>query len=429
MIVFSEQLNYMYGLERFGIRLGLDVMKKLLAALSDPQLQLKSVHIGGTNGKGSTAAMVASILQEGGYKTGLYTSPHLVRFNERIAIDGQEISELELSVLVDEVRTASARAEVAPTFFEFTTALAFLYLARKKVDIAVVEVGLGGDLDATNVIQPLLAVITNIGYDHMEILGKEKQEIAAHKAGIIKQQSVVVTGEEDEKLVEYFRSIAAERGAKFVRARDRVRLVPKQASLSGQTFEAQGQITGTFELPLLGEHQLKNAAVALAALGELGQQGFEVGVSAMQRGLAATKWSGRLQVLSREPLVMVDGAHNEEGARALEQFLAQSLPKVNAQVLVLAIKSDKQIPTMLTKIVPRFKKVIVTEGSYEPMAASDLGKLVKKYHKNVLIVPQAAQAVAAGRVGLTKNDFMLATGSLYMIGEALKAWQENVNVD
>lgn len=373
--------------------------------------------------------MVASVLREGEYKVGLYTSPHLVRFNERIQINGQEISNTQLVGLIEEVRAAAKKHDIHPTFFEFTTALAFLYFAREKVDIAVVEVGLGGDLDATNVIESEVAVITNIGYDHTEVLGNDKQEIASHKAGIIKKNGVVVTGEEDRKLIAYFGKVAVGREARLVRAQETVKVRRLRASLDGQEFEASGSVSGRFTLPLLGEHQLQNAAIALTVLHELNSRGFSIDVAAMQKGLEATQWPGRLQVLSREPLIIVDGAHNEEGSQALLRFLEKDSPAAYSKVLVLAMKGDKHMPTMLEKIVPRFEKVIATEGSYEPMTASVLARLVSNYHHSVTAIPRSALAVTAASAGLQKNDFMLITGSLYMIGEAMGALKEKVSVN
>lgn len=380
----------------------------------------------------SFALRRATLAQGKPTKVGLYTSPHLVRFNERIQINGREIRDEELAGLIEEVRAAAEKNDIHPTFFEFTTALAFLYFARQKVDIAVVEVGLGGDLDATNVIHPEVAVITNIGYDHTEVLGNHREEIASHKAGIIKKGSTVVTGEEDPKLVTYFARVAKERGAKFVRAQESVTIRRTGASLDGQEFEAKGSIEGRFQIPLLGRHQLQNAAIALTVLAELHKRGLfdPLYTPGVCKGLERTKWPGRLQVISREPLIIVDGAHNEEGAIALENFLEGDIPsldtsiyggKMKPKVLVLAMKGDKHMPTMLTKIVPRFEKVIVTEGSYEPMAAKELARAVKKHHANVQAIPEPAKAVAAGRANLQKNNFMLVTGSLYMIGEALTA--------
>lgn len=435
MKAIHEQLAYMYGLERFGMRLGLETMEALMAALGNPERAFRSVHIGGTNGKGSTAAMTAAALRAAGYNTGLYTSPHLVRFNERIQINGRDIPDAALAGFVEEVRSVIERHDIQPTFFEFTTAVAFLYFARQNVDIAVVEVGLGGDLDATNVVQPEVAVITNIGSDHSEFLGNSKREIASHKAGIIKHGGVGVTGETDSQIVSYFEQVSRERGATLVRSQEAIHIRLVSASLDGQVFEARGGVTGTFTLPLLGEHQLQNAAIALAVLHELRERGLSIQMAAIQQGLASTTWPGRLQVLSRHPLILVDGAHNEEGAQALENFLGESLAEqphhlsicgedFRARVLVLAMKGDKRMPTMLETIVPWFEKVIVTEGNYEPMDSKKLAELVTKHHQNVEIVPKPGEAVTAGRAGLQKNDLMLITGSLYMIGEAMEALKE-----
>ncbi len=431
----SWQLEYMYGLERFGVRMGLEIMQELMQALGRPHEKFKSVHISGTNGKGSTAILTANALQEGNYKTGLYTSPHLFAFNERIRVNGEEISDEELSGLIEEVQRVVEERNLAVTFFEFTTALAFLYFANQKVDIAVVEVGLGGDLDATNVILPLAAAITNIGHDHTQILGRTKREIARHKAGIFKKGITAISGEKDPEISEYLEQLAGEQGAAFGRVQDTVTLEPLSATLEGQTFRAHGVYEGEFFLPLLGRHQLANAACALTILFYLNQQGVRVDEETIARAFARTEWEGRLTVISKQPLILVDGAHNEEGIQVLRDFLTQEKSnkayhasiygrEFRSKVLVVAMKKDKEPGPMLEKIVPLFEKIIVTEGSFEPKPAGELAAEVSRVHKNVAAIPKTSEAILAARKDLESNDLLLVTGSLYMIGGALAALKQ-----
>lgn len=417
----ARQLNYLYALERFGVRMGLEVMEKLMRSLGNPEKNFKSVHISGTNGKGSTAILTANALQAGEYKVGMYTSPHLIAFNERIRIDGQMIGDEELSELVEEVQGVVGEQKIPVTFFEFTTAIAFLYFARQKVDIAVVEVGLGGDLDATNVIHPLVAAITNIGHDHTNILGLTKQEVASHKAGIFKTGSMAITSEEDPKVLQFLESKAREKKSKFFRVQDTVQIRPISTNLEGQKFAVIGSFDARFSMPLLGNHQLANAATALTILFYLSKNGFPVEVSDIQKAFAKTQWPGRLQVISKQPLILVDGAHNEEGAQALHSYISKYGSVFYPRVLVLAMKKDKDMPTMLQKIVPIFEKVIVTEGSFEPTPAQALAAVVKKHHADVTAIPNVNKAIAEAKRGLQKDDLLLVTGSLYMIGDALVA--------
>lgn len=428
----SWQLDYMYSLERFGVRMGLEIMDELMQALGRPHEKFKSVHISGTNGKGSTAILTANALQEGGYKTGLYTSPHLFAFNERIRVNGKAISDKELSALIETVQKVVEERKLSVTFFEFTTALAFLYFAERQIDIAVIEVGLGGDLDATNVIRPLVAAITNIGHDHTQILGMTKHEIARHKAGIFKQGSLAVTAEAAPEIADYLGEMARQQGATFCRVQDTVTTKPLVATLEGQKFQVHGVYEGEFFMPLLGKHQLVNAATALTILFHLGQRGLAVPLSHIQQAFAKTHWEGRLSVISKNPLILVDGAHNAEGIQALHDFLTEeggSEPyhtsiygrTVRAKVLVLAMKKDKEPGPMLEKIVPLFANIIVTEGSFEPRPAGELAVLISKSYKNVQAIPKVSEAIAVARKQLSQADLMLVTGSLYMIGNALAA--------
>ncbi len=428
--VLQDQLAYMYALERFGIKLGLETMASLMAALGHPEKQFKSIHITGTNGKGSTAAFLESILRQAGQKTGLYTSPHLVTFHERIRVQGVAITDAELIELITEVREKTTELNNQPTFFEFTTAVAFLYFARRKVDIAVIEVGMGGLLDATNVITPLISIITNIGNDHIPMIGRNSQEIAENKAGIIKQNGIVVTAETNPNFIKYFQGVCQKRNATLHVVQAEMQMLrPALAGLQNhrikQTFTLAGTIAGDFTIPLLGAHQITNACTALLAA-----QLLKIPLKAMQTGLKKTVWPGRLQIVSTHPFILVDGAHNDDGICALDKFLQETIlpyPKV----LVLAVKKGKDMQEILERIIPRFKHIIITQGTYEP---EDTGIIVaqikgikgsstfikkKMYLTPLLEISDAKQAIATGKKLLGEQDMMLVTGSLYMIGAAL----------
>jgi len=356
----------MYGLERFGIEPGLSRMEGMMELLGHPEKKLKTIHISGTNGKGSVAAMLDSVLrQDGDRKVGLYTSPHLYRFNERIQVGGRAISDVDLARHVEELRGLIEKNGIQATFFEFTTAVAIAYFVEREVDVVVMEVGLGGLLDATNVVEPIVSVITNIGLDHTEYLGDSKEEIANEKAGIIKDGAPVITAETDEKLLKIFREKASEVGSNVYEVGNLISptvLSPTEEDfLKPQIIAVKGVFTGEFDLPLLGSHQVLNAATVLSVLHVLNEQGFDVSWEEIQRGMSGVRWEGRLQVVSSSPLVLVDGAHNNDGVEALYEFI-KGFPRFD--VLVLGEKVDKDMEKMTELIVPLFAKVVITKGVY-----------------------------------------------------------------
>lgn len=412
----TATLQYLYRLERFGIRLGLETMTALVAALGNPQQQFRSVHITGTNGKGSTAALLEAALRAGGVRTGLYTSPHLYRFHERMKVRGQEPTDHEVHQLVEDVREAAARAGIQPTFFEFTTAMAFLHFARCAVELAVVEVGMGGDLDATNVITPLVSVITNVELDHTDVLGQTRREIAARKAGIIKAGVPVVTAEQDADTRAYLAEVAAARQASLVHVQQHLQAELLAEDWHHQTFRTQGVSTSTFTMPLIGSHQLDNARTALVVLSLLGARGVPVTLAAIQHGFAATQWEGRLEVVSERPFVLIDGAHNERGFQVLAEMVGR-MPR--RDVVVLGLKKDKLSATLLERIVPVFGRVIVTEGSYQPLPAAELARRVHAVGTPVEIVRDPVAATQRGLDIVGTEGGLLVTGSLYVIPHAL----------
>jgi len=409
-------LNYLYGLNRFGIKPGLEIIRKLLAALDNPQDKFKSVHIAGTNGKGSTSAFLDSILRKAGYKVGLYTSPHLIRFNERIRVNGKEISDTEIIELVKEIKVAAEREEIETTFFEFTTAMAFLYFMRKGINIAVIETGLGGRLDATNVLSPEVSIITSIALDHQKFLGETVEEIAREKAGIIKGDTVI--GENEEKVIAIFKEYAD-----YTDYTDKTYLVNDlaieivESDMKKQKFKVADK---EYEISLLGKHQISNAGNAILAVDVLRKKDWEISDEQLKLGLFSARWSGRLQVISQRPFVIIDGAHNVQGMTKLREFV-QGLEDNKKNLLVLAFSEDKEYQKMIELIVPLFKKVIVTTGNFKPLETKVIAQEVRKYCYDVEEIPEVAEVMKK------VEDGTLITGSLYLIGDVLGWLEKNQN--
>lgn len=424
----ESELRYLYGLSRFGIKPGLATMERIMEALDHPERKFQSVHVTGTNGKGSTCAMIESVLRTAGYATALYTSPHLYAFNERITVGGQPISDELLIGYVAEIRAVCKKRNIQPTFFEFTTALAFLHFARSNIDVAIIEVGMGGRHDATNVIIPLVSVITNVGLDHMEFLGFTKAEIAKEKAGTMKEGVPVITAEEDEEIVGIFYAEAKEKNTSVIRAQEVVGVDVVSSGLDGQevavTTYLQSLPSMHIHLPLLGFHQVKNLATALAALNVLSEQGWNIAKQSFVDGIAHVHWEGRLQVVSRDPLIIVDGAHNADGVRALHDFLRAEKLEKRGGVLVFAMKKGKDVSGMLELIVPFFHTVIATEGAYMPESANILAEKVSASARRVIAKRDGKQAIELGISHMKEHDMMLIAGSLYMIPEALSYFRK-----
>lgn len=401
----QEILDYLYGLTRFGIKPGLDVTRGLLDNLGNPQNKFKSIYVAGTNGKGSTSIFIASILQKAGYKVGLYTSPHLVKFNERIKINGEEISDETLVELTKKIR--NNLEDLQPTFFEFTTSLAFLHFARNDVDIAIVEAGLGGRLDSTNVIMPELSVITNIDLDHTFYLGGTKEKIANEKAGIIKKGVPLVTAEEDEKILEVFKKKAD----KIYTVKD-PELILK--NLEFQKFRYENK---EFKISLLGEYQIKNACTALLTIEVMKEKGFKISQKAVEEGLLSARWPARLQIFSREPCLIIDGAHNPTGLEKTRNFVEKI---ENRKVLIFGVSDDKDIFQMAKLITPLFERVIITQGNFKPADADKVAREAKKFCGDVKEIPNCGEAIKEALSSVKKDEVVLVTGSLYLAGDVLK---------
>ncbi|AIZ43920.1 folylpolyglutamate synthase [Deinococcus radiopugnans] len=399
----DNHLSWLFARQRFGIHPGLERVRALLARLGDPQEAFQTVLVGGTNGKGSTAAVLASILQADGRRTGLFTSPHLTRFTERFQVNGQEVSSEIVEAALDHVRP-HAEASGA-TFFEIVTALGALLFAQAGVDLAVMEVGLGGRLDSTNVLDPLLSVLTNVALDHTEILGHTLEAIAAEKAGILRAGRPAVTGVA-AALLPPLRATGADLWALGQEIEMRTRSLGWQGAEVGVTLP---QAAVSFHTPLLGAHGARNAALAAAAAVRLG-----VGQETIRAGAAAARWPGRLERLPwHGGSILLDGAHNPDGARALASTLRElALPPLP---LIFGAAGDKDVDGVVEALRPHVSHAVLTQAALSPRAAAaaDLAPLFTGLPVTLTRSPQEALNALSALGG----PLALACGSLYLVGE------------
>lgn len=413
MITYSETLDKIYNLRGGMIDLRLDRMYHALALFDHPENAFPSIHIAGTNGKGSTAAMLHCILSRAGYRTALYTSPHLVSFTERIRLGEGEITQDEVVTIAEEIWQKTGAADVPLTFFEFNTVMAFIYFARSGTDVAVVEVGLGGRLDATNVITPIVSAITTISKDHEAYLGPDELSIAREKAGIIKSQIPIVIGKVSEEVAELLRNIADERQAPAYLLGADFNFSLKDDRL----FDYTGikQHFSNVELALVGRHQRSNASVALAVVESIRDR-FPVGEATIREGLQQVRWPGRFDVMFERPTVILDGAHNPEGVNALVGELRDRRQGRNVKLL-FATMVDKEWEIMLRALATAVDELIFTRVDMERSADPQMlaGKLNQPIPHRVI-----ANARVALRTLLNEaddRDIIVVAGSLYLLGE------------
>jgi dihydrofolate synthase/folylpolyglutamate synthase len=418
---YEKCLETMYGLHRFGIKLGLDVMQNILAGLDHPQQRFKSVHVAGTNGKGSVASMLTAILQKAGFTVGLYTSPHLVHFNERIRIDGRPVVDREVVEAYEAVKAVHS-GDREPTFFEFSTAMALYAFGRRPVDWAVVETGMGGRLDATNMLAPAVSIITNISLEHRDYLGHTIAAIAGEKAGIIKQETPVVTAVKQPAAIAVVGDKAAELKAPCYRQGPDFRC-RRQAGGQFTYYGLDHKWTG-LATPLLGEHQVSNASLALAAAETLMRSGVPIGEDHVRQGLADTIWPGRLETVCEKPHIILDGAHNLAAARNLGRYLQANL-KDRRILLVAGILDDKPYNGMLSALLPACRQAIITAPKIgRAVPAQTLADTARRFLQDVRVMPQVAQAVKQAIQTAGPRDTIVVAGSLYVVGEAIEALQE-----
>jgi len=421
---YQEALRWIHGIQRFGMNPGLERIKALLDSLGNPQRKLNYLHIGGSNGKGSVAAFAAGVLETAGYRVGMYTSPYLVQFTNRMAINGEDISQERLVEMVarikPKVEAIAADPDLGhPTEFEVVTAIAFTYFAEEAPDLVILEVGLGGRLDATNVIDPLATIITTVSLEHTQILGSTVEEVAGEKAGIIKEGCDVVTGATG-KALEVIQQKCRDKKANLYIAGQDFEARVQSSNLEGQNFQYRG-IGHTFEdlhITMLGEYQAGNAALALAALELLEEKGFYVREEAVQSGLGSTRWPGRLEVMRRAPLVVLDGAHNLEAFQGLRHSVKTAF-SYRYLVLVLGLLADKALEEILQEIVPLADSVILTTPN-SPRAADPwmLQEIVSGLSPGpVHVVENISGAVKLALSMARSPDMVLVAGSLYLISD------------
>jgi dihydrofolate synthase/folylpolyglutamate synthase len=407
----------------------LERMRALLRPFADPHLRLKCVHIAGTKGKGSTAAMAASILSAAGLRVGLYSKPHLISFRERIRVDGELIPEAEVVALVAETRPVIEQMRDSdlgpPSFFEAYTLLGFLHFARRGVDIGVIETGLGGRLDATNVVQPLACAITRIDFDHTEELGNTLAQIAAEKAGIIKPGVAVISAPQSPEVFEILQDTCLERYAQLlvVGQPDGPSVTITSANHHRQvlTLQTGHGVYRDIECPLLGSHQAENAAVAAGLVELLSPHGIEVPAAAVKRGIESVRWPGRFEIVSRRPYLILDGAHNAASAAALAATIESLFPGYRI-LLVLGSQRGHDPSAVAARLCPLADRVIVTASS-SPRAveAHELQRIVYRHCRHTAAYTPVSLALREAIDQARPTDVILVTGSLYVVGEAMQA--------
>ncbi|HMK44054.1 MAG TPA: folylpolyglutamate synthase/dihydrofolate synthase family protein [Dissulfurispiraceae bacterium] len=427
---YPEAIGYLLSLQTLGVKLGLEKMRAVLDLLGNPERSFRSIHIAGTNGKGSVAAISASLLQDAGHRAGLYTSPHLVSFTERIRVGNDQIREDDVIALTTEIRDILAlHPEVpSPTFFEFVTAMAFLHFARSGVEWAVIETGMGGRLDATNVVRPAVSVITSIGLDHREHLGNSLSEIAKEKAGIIKSGVPVISASQPAEAGHVVGAYAESVGAAVSFYGRDFGAVVRSCTLEETIFDygCSARSLPFCSIPLAGRHQAENAAVALRAA-DTALAGLQLTDEMLKEGLKKASWKGRLEVVGRDPLTIVDGAHNPAAARALAAFLREGFAD-HEITFVLGMLADKDVERTIHPLLEMASHVVVTAPhSSRAATPENLAAVVRRFgieperRGNVADAVAYAQVLANERTGAGGKRMVVATGSLYVVGETLTA--------
>ena len=415
---FSRQARF-YNLER---------ISRLLAKLGNPHRRLKVVHVAGSKGKGSTAALIASILTHAGYKIGLFTQPHLITPRERCRINSRLISEEEFAGYVGRLKpsieaVAESESIGQVSFFEIYTALAFIYFADNAVDFAVVEVGLGGRLDATNVVDPLVSVITPISLEHTAILGDTHEAIAKEKAEIIKPSRPVVLAPQLSEAQAVFEAIAADRDAPMDGVERDIHLKRKDWSLNGQAFDltTQSAFYPDLFLPLLGEHQAINAATAIACIERIRQEGYKVPRTSIYGGLKAVRWAGRMQVVGQSPVILLDGAHSPTSAEALCKAIREVF-RYRRLILVVGLMRDKDLQAIGQVLCPFADEIIATQAFDNPRVtpAEEIAQAWSETGTILHVCPSVREAIPLAQSIATTSDLICVAGSIYIVGEAMK---------
>ncbi len=421
---FEQMVSYIENSMKFGCRPGLERTAKLLELLENPQKKVKFIHVAGTNGKGSTTAIISNILKHAGYRVGAYTSPHLYKITERMVINGGWISEEHFvkyaNMVIDKMKFMEENNMEVPTQFEMLTAMAFLYFEEMKVDAAVIEVGLGGMYDATNVIDSVLSVITSISYDHTDVLGDTIEKIATEKAGIIKNNSTVVLYPQLYKAAEEtVEAKCKEKNAKLVKVdKEQGKLV--EFNIMAQSFDysyGETKLAG-LKVPLLGDHQIINSTVAITAAIELSKLDYNIREEHIRKGLETVVWPCRLSVVSKEPFIIIDGAHNEDGVNSLKSAITKYLSDKNI-ILVIGMLGDKNYNYAVQELAPLAYKIIASEPiSPRALKAEQMAEVIRKHNTNVEAEADIVKAIEKAKKSADKNSVILICGSLYLAGSA-----------
>ena len=432
---YNQALDYLYSFVDYSLKhiselaraeFNLDRMFALMEELGNPQSNYPIIHVAGTKGKGSVSALCAAAFQAAGYKTGLYTSPHLWDYVERIQINGEPISHEELVELVEEVKPAVARIPKLTTF-EITTALGLLAFENNSVNAAVIELGLCGRLDATNIVTPNVSVITSLSYDHMAVLGNTLAQIAGEKAGIIKQGVPVVSTPQADEALHVLERVAKERDNQFILVGRDIKFDRTNSSIDGQSLSIKDNIrhsTLDLRLPLLGEHQIENAAIAYTALKT---SGISISDEAIQQGFAQVKWPARFEILRREPPVVVDSAHNRDSARRLRETLDEYFPDIPV-ILIFCALEDKDIAGMLEELKPRLECVVATRADHPRAPSAEwMAEQVKKAGIPGEAVAPVSTALERALELAGGEKLILSAGSVAFAGEVSAAWRKRVN--
>lgn len=432
---YQQALDYLYSFVDYSLtrnlrnlpeKFNLERMRALMQRIDNPHQKYPVIHVAGTKGKGSTAAMIAGGLQAAGYRVGFYTSPHLIDFTERIQINRQPISKAALVEIVEELKPHIAEIPELTTF-ELTTAVGFVYFAQQHIDVAVVEVGLGGRLDATNIVTPLVSVITSISYDHTAVLGKTLAAIAGEKGGIIKPGRPVAIAPQADEARQVLTRLAIERHSPILQVGKDVIYSTGSHSLASQSFSVHVKDKPDSRLnlaiPLLGQHQVENAATAYAALLAARNEGLIIPDEAIQRGFASVKWMGRFEILQTKPPVVLDSAHNQDSARRLVETLRTYFPD-RRLVLVFGVSEDKDIDGMFAELLPNTDLFIATQSIHpRALEAGKLVEMAQPYGKPAIAVVPLEEAIRVALEKANSDGLILVTGSLFVVAAAKQTWE------
>jgi dihydrofolate synthase/folylpolyglutamate synthase len=419
---YNKCIKTMYGLRRFGIKLELSTIKSMMKSLGNPQKGFSCIHVAGTNGKGSIASSLASILKGSNYKVGLFTSPHLIRFNERIQINNKPVPNKSIVEAYEALKNVSS-GNREPTFFEYSTAMALYEFGKQQVDWAVVETGMGGRLDATNIIKPALTIISNISLEHRTYLGNTIKEIAGEKGGIIKNKIPVVTGAKQKSAVATLKDIASEKSAPFYRLGEHFKV--RRNKNNKFTYYGIKNTWHNLYTRLPGDYQIDNAAIVLAACELLDKNKAEIPLNSIQKGLEKNRWPGRLEIVSDNPLIILDGAHNLIATRSLVKYLTKNLAGRKI-TLIAGILDDKPYSSMIKTLCSVCRRAILTKPKINrALPPEKLYPSAKQVISDVKIIPKVNDAIKHTLKTTPKYDIICIAGSLYLVGEAKKFFEKN----